>query len=448
MSFMSLECVRVCGVSWLEQDLQEKCWEGRHLDFIMFLSIPCIVVFAFLIPMISLLKLRRDRIKLYDNRKHSFRFGMLYSGYRENRWWWELVIWIRKLAMILVVTFGRAWARQLHLALGIMVRFFLFFLICFRPCITPINPHSHSHSDYHILIITPTSSLVPVVQVVALHVQHYGAPFDMKTNDGKRLHSVEVASLLVLVFMSWAAVFFTFVYDQQDHHYDNDNTTLEQGGELLMNVLALTLMVTNVVYVAWNLWLALVAFNKKENIVGKVVKVLKKVRTRLSTSTASSSLSATSISGVSKLATIPDDIEEEDEFGAVYGNGQSGGNDENPRRHTTNPMKVDRSSRRILMRQTSNKSAEQKQDNEQEGIELTHFQTTTQQEGEEGEEKNGRNSLLEAVERSEEEEEEQDKCWEGPNGEKWEVFLDPDTGLDFYFCERTGESTWEPPWAP
>ena len=48
------------------------------------------------------------------------------------------------------------------------------------------------------------------------------------------------------------------------------------------NVMAIMLILTNVVFVAWNLWLAMVAFNKKEHVVAKMVKGLKAVQTRTS----------------------------------------------------------------------------------------------------------------------------------------------------------------------
>jgi hypothetical protein len=149
-SFRTLECVEVCDSIVLGQDLQEKCWMGRHLSIILYVSIPSIFVFALLLPIYSILMLNKYHHQLWNDRKYSFRYGMLYSGYKEKKWWWEIVVWIRKLAMILVVTFGRAWVRQLHLALGIMV--------------------------------------------LSLHLQHYGSPFP-SNEQGKRLHMVEVYSL-------------------------------------------------------------------------------------------------------------------------------------------------------------------------------------------------------------------------------------------------------------
>ena len=146
LSFSSLECIKICSKTLLQQDHQEICWQGRHLKIATLVSIPCILLFAVLIPLLALIGLKMNQKKMFTKRKFTFRYGMLYSGYRKERWWWEIIIWWRKLAMIVVVTQGREWVRQLHLALAIMI--------------------------------------------VSLHVQHYGAPFD-NTVIGKRLHSVE-----------------------------------------------------------------------------------------------------------------------------------------------------------------------------------------------------------------------------------------------------------------
>ena len=56
--------------------------------------------------------------------------------------------------MILVVTFCRAWVHQLHMALAIMV--------------------------------------------LSLHLQHQGLPYENDTVDGRRLHTVEIFSLMVV----------------------------------------------------------------------------------------------------------------------------------------------------------------------------------------------------------------------------------------------------------
>merc|ERR1712195_325480 len=210
-----------------------------------------------------------------------------------------------------VVTQGRKWVRQLHLALAIMI--------------------------------------------VSLHVQHYGAPFD-NTVIGKRLHSVEVSSLAVLLFMLWSAVFFSV---EKKTKSINNNLFGGKTKSILTwtNVLALMLIVTNVIFVAWNLWLALVAFNKKERISKKLIKGYKRMKSRISrassfwmsnssrstSKTVRSSLDA-AMSGSSNVAAVGiSDIRDSD-FDRVYGKSNV-----NVNTTLSNPMKVDRRSRRAKM---------------------------------------------------------------------------------------------------
>ena len=50
-----------------------------------------------------------------------FRWGMLHSGYRESKYWWELVVMLRKYFIIGLVTFQNRDEFQLHVALGIIL---------------------------------------------------------------------------------------------------------------------------------------------------------------------------------------------------------------------------------------------------------------------------------------------------------------------------------------
>ena len=54
----------------------------------------------------------RNRDVIFNNRKLVFRYGMMYSGFRQERWWWDGITLLRKFVMILIVTFARSWKRQ------------------------------------------------------------------------------------------------------------------------------------------------------------------------------------------------------------------------------------------------------------------------------------------------------------------------------------------------
>jgi hypothetical protein len=223
MAFSTLECDYVCTGTFLHRDQHEPCWEDSHLAAVLLVAVPTLFVYALLIPTGSLLFLFRNREVIFDNRKVVFRYGMMYSGFRQERWWWDGITLLRKFIMILIVTFARSWKRQLHLALG--------------------------------------------VQVVSLHIQHVGLPY--KSDEvGRKLHNVELVSLITLLLMTWVAVFFT-VSDCPNN-------------DVLCNSLAFLIGMSNIVFVAWSLWLGCVFFDRKEKVLEKLKTVAKRAKRAVS----------------------------------------------------------------------------------------------------------------------------------------------------------------------
>ena len=222
MAFSVLQCDMVCGDSFLHRDLHEGCWQGSHLTAVTLLAMPTILCYAVLMPVFGIFLLYRHKSIMFANKKLVFRYGMMYSGFRRERWWWDAVTLFRKFIMILIVTFARSWKRQLHLGLG--------------------------------------------VQVIFFHLQHVGLPY-RQDSDGKKLHRVELASLITLLLMTWIAVFFSV-----SECPENDMTC---------NGLALLVGTSNIVFVVWSLWLGCVFFNQKEKVLHKLKKAGMKLQRRV-----------------------------------------------------------------------------------------------------------------------------------------------------------------------
>jgi hypothetical protein len=92
---------------------------------------------------------------------------MLHSGYREQTYWWELVVLIRKYFIILLVTFNNRGKFQLHISLAVLI--------------------------------------------LALHLHDSQHPFGHRRDNpvNSILHRYEMSSLLILLFMLWCADFFS-----------------------------------------------------------------------------------------------------------------------------------------------------------------------------------------------------------------------------------------------
>merc|ERR1711935_1022915 len=112
------------------------------------------------------------------NRKLIFRFGLLYSGFAPKYWFYELILFLRKLLIILVVTFASSNEQQLHIALGVLI--------------------------------------------VLLYLLEHLRPYAAKGAGSKdqltqaRLHRMESLSLVILIGMVWSAVFFVLGCNDDD----------------------------------------------------------------------------------------------------------------------------------------------------------------------------------------------------------------------------------------
>ena len=59
--------------------------------------------------------------KVHYMNKYVFIYGLLYSGYRKDRWWWESVVLLRKFLVIVVTAFLYEDSMQLHVMMMILI---------------------------------------------------------------------------------------------------------------------------------------------------------------------------------------------------------------------------------------------------------------------------------------------------------------------------------------
>ena len=115
---------------FLEIDMQERCYTGRHLAWSTALVLPASLLYTVGIPVGFMAALRYHRDYLYtfvehededegyverERRKQAWRmrharvttrFGILFQGYREERYWFESVIMARKAGIAIIAVFG------------------------------------------------------------------------------------------------------------------------------------------------------------------------------------------------------------------------------------------------------------------------------------------------------------------------------------------------------
>jgi hypothetical protein len=159
--------------SYLFADLQEPCFEGRHLNYVFMLTVPQLLLNVIGLPVAAAIIVLRNKKRLHEKSFYT-RYGLLYMGYRPGREWWELVIAMRKVAVVSVGTFGTMLGvvdLQAFLALGIVF--------------------------------------------VSILVHLAGQPFNVQNVNSKRLHDLEFVALTMSFFTFWGGLLFFLGHEKR-----------------------------------------------------------------------------------------------------------------------------------------------------------------------------------------------------------------------------------------
>ncbi len=122
--FALFACRSTCGASRLLADLNELCFEGRHAAFALGLGLPMLVLYVVGLPAAALFMVYRIhrraamRGKPMSDLKGHLTFGLFYSAFRKEVWWWEATVAARKIGIAAIGVFGTAMLNmQVHVTL-------------------------------------------------------------------------------------------------------------------------------------------------------------------------------------------------------------------------------------------------------------------------------------------------------------------------------------------
>ena len=114
----SINCIKIEETSRLFDDLEEECYVGTHLLIVLTVSVPGLIAWAAGIPVFALFKLftnvkALDKIKKFTKgkqhkdlmRSFKVRLGFLTAGYRDEVFYWEIVLLFRKTLLVLIIVF-------------------------------------------------------------------------------------------------------------------------------------------------------------------------------------------------------------------------------------------------------------------------------------------------------------------------------------------------------
>ena len=167
--FQILQSENICDQHFWTLDDSVLYGSSSHQTMVMFVAIPALLIYGFLCPFLSMLYIGRHGDR-QTNRKLIFRFGLMYSGFAPKYWYYEGILFLRKITIILVVTFASSNEQQLHIAMGTLI-----VLFCLLEFLRPYSAAGAGKED---------------------------------TAVQNRLHLMESLSLVILIGMVWSAVFF------------------------------------------------------------------------------------------------------------------------------------------------------------------------------------------------------------------------------------------------
>eukprot|EP00878_Enallax_costatus_P010015 GHUV01010454.1.p1 GENE.GHUV01010454.1~~GHUV01010454.1.p1 ORF type:complete len:228 (-),score=53.08 GHUV01010454.1:1784-2467(-) len=108
--------------SYWTSDMLTRCWQGPHLLLALALGVTGLVFFAVGLPVSWMWLLYRRRHRLTEYRVE-VPFGPLYSSYRSKYYFWECVVLLEKLAVVVVITLlqGLSVSLQVLVAIAVIV---------------------------------------------------------------------------------------------------------------------------------------------------------------------------------------------------------------------------------------------------------------------------------------------------------------------------------------
>ena len=187
-------CHAVGDKYYLLADMQEPCFEGRHLGWFIGVTVPQIMLYVIGFPVIGLYVVWYEKQKLVRKSRVSggrrnravtvsamqrqqntmgstislFKYGMLYSSYSPNRWYWDAFIGLRKAFVAFLTSYMSLAQLEIH--------------------------------------------FIGLVLLGYIVMNEYGKPYSQadgkNTAQGDSLQRLDTMSLVVCAFTAWSGLFF------------------------------------------------------------------------------------------------------------------------------------------------------------------------------------------------------------------------------------------------
>jgi hypothetical protein len=115
--------VVVDKTQYLQLDPSVPCWHGSHRLWSLSAGLVGVLAFVFGLPLAGYRALRGAE-DLSDT-KTRLQYGILYDGYRDKFWWWEMTVVGRKIVIILIGAYIKGTQQILTILLGLAILMFM-----------------------------------------------------------------------------------------------------------------------------------------------------------------------------------------------------------------------------------------------------------------------------------------------------------------------------------
>ena len=93
--------MNIDGEERLKYDLEVLCHKGPHKFWSLAIGLPGMLLWGFGIPIFALILLVRESSRI-DNLEVKQRLGFLFKGYKVKKYYWEIIVVSRKIALIII----------------------------------------------------------------------------------------------------------------------------------------------------------------------------------------------------------------------------------------------------------------------------------------------------------------------------------------------------------
>ena len=89
---------------YLDLYMDDECWTGDHEVFALSLALPSLIVWGAGMPLVAFYYISRaHKSDAYATKPIMIKWGFLYLGYHTQKYWWDLIILCRKIAVLIAL---------------------------------------------------------------------------------------------------------------------------------------------------------------------------------------------------------------------------------------------------------------------------------------------------------------------------------------------------------